>query len=250
MRSRVADGMVQHHVTRSGNMTVKPMSVFAAAFLVSSWSTVSAAVLFSQPIITRTAGPFSDSTFFYAPGVEGQILADDFTLQKKSALSGVTWFGDYSATGLSGATPREFVVELYRGGTDLPSGIPIYQQTLSTAGVDIGDAGLGGRYDIFEYNISLPHIIVNAGERHWLSIFENDPTTDTWFWFSGESTIGSSIERAFRNVTPDPSWRDPGGSINQAFNLHGAVVPVPAAAWLLISAVGMLGFFGRRNIEA
>ena len=59
-----------------------------------------------------------------------------------------------------------------------------------------------------------------------------------------QSFIGSEIRFGFTAGTGAAS------SLHEVFNFSTTPVPLPAAAWLLLSGLGGLGFIGRRREAA
>jgi hypothetical protein len=198
-----------------------------------------ATILFEQPLDNRLGfggwnsnGPAHIAT---SPFTSSQQIADDFVLADASILSAISWFGQYddSAVPVAG---KDFAVRLFADGLAAP-GTKIYEHSVSVVGIDTGGATPSGD-SILSYAVGLPVAqSVSAGTTYWLSILENDASTDSiWRWSFGgpDGPFGLRFsELGAWNLMPVAGR-------NLAFSLEGAVVPLPAALPLMAVALVVL----------
>ncbi len=83
--------------------------------------------------------------------------------------------------------------------------------------------------------------LLTAGSKYWLAVSWENPV---WWQRAGEPLPGYDISNTF-HVPHYETWAQPG-----AFTVNVQPVPLPAAAWLMISAVGALGATMRRKRAA
>jgi hypothetical protein len=202
-----------------------------------------AATVWNQPVDPSLPGYYSE--------LEGQQIADQFTLTEQSAVTSLAWAGYYdSPQALS--NPVSFTIRFYNDAglsPDAPLGAPFQEYDVAVNAVPTGDivAGYGGvNTPLFSYSVSLSPLTLDAG-TYWLSILEADARSlyyhpNEWLWsrsdFSGDYVYrGSDAE----------SWTSNGSDGNAAFTLNA--VPVPAAFALFASGlVGLLGVTKRNRV--
>jgi len=205
------------------------------------WGTAAhAAVIFSNGGIGNN-GFISDTDF----PPNGQFSADDFILATgANTITGIQWTGSY----FPGNTPQAadvFTIQIYADVAGAPAaGAPLLTLPIGNPGrTDTGVNTLAGD-DIFAYSVNVAPIVVAAGTRFWLSIFNNTSvdTNDNWFW-----TIQDGAGNSFTRTDMAGAW----SQINNRhdFTLIGTVVPEPSTlALLLIGGIGLLSC--RRNARA
>ena len=169
-------------------------------------------------------------------------IADDFTLSMDSWVTTATWYGYYADDDLvPGVTSVDFLVRFYSDSADLPATDPTdpYYENALTASV--ADSGLvvavsgGSSSDgriiyAFTADLSSSPVLVNAGDKTWLSVVENSTGDPRWSWSRYDNTTQGMV--FWSSIQND--WASSNGDM--AFSLDGTVVPVPGAFLL-----GMLG---------
>lgn len=180
-------------------------------FLLSLSGTAKAAVIFEQPI---TLG---ESAGFISDGVLG-VTFDSFVLDRTATVTGVQWFG---AIGLSGFF--DFTINFHESAGSLPNQSPFYTENVSLMPGDVP----GELFDRFSANNIQPVELV-AGQEFWISIVGSN-----FAWYNSQvpGTIATFIIDRDLLATRE-------GSL--AYSLSGTVVPLPAALWLFITALGLL----------
>jgi hypothetical protein len=210
-----------------------------------------ATILFEQPLDNRLGfggwnsnGPAHIATL---PFTSSQQIADDFVLADPSVLSAISWFGQYDDSAVPGAG-MDFAVRLFTDGRAAP-GTKFYEQGVSVVGIDTGGVTPSGDA-ILSYAVGLPVApSLSAGTTYWLSILENDASTDfIWRWSFGgpDGPFGLRFSEF-------GAWdMFPVEGRNLAFSLEGAVVPLPAAlpptAVALVMLAAMVAGAGRGGL--
>ncbi len=219
------------------------LGIVSTGFVLSMVS-ASAATIYENPADV-TGGGSSDLD-------AAAIQADDFSLTSPDlTIRSIYWRGFLSSVG--GANTYEvdnFTLRIYADSSG-PSGSPLHEFSVGSA-VNRTDTGLNlGSVDVYDYSADITPTTLTAGVTYWLSIF-NDTTTDTddnWGWMRSNSAPFAGNN--YYSTDEGASWI-PGGIAARgfAFRLDDApvsAVPVPAAVWLMGSALaGLLGFSRRK----
>ena len=219
------------------NKLINLIGIISTGFVLSTTST--------QAAVVHDNGP--PTVFSSESDLDGvSRAADHFTLASSATISNITWSGVYFSSNTP-TEPDDFTIRFYHDNAGLPdnSGLigSAYTPGNAVNRVDSGNNGAGGQ-DIFNYSVDITPLMLSAG-TYWLSII-NDTTADTddnWTWsFSSTPSTGGGSSAA--QVGSLSTWQ----SINaeNSFTLNNvSAVPVPAAVWLMGSALaGLVGFHG------
>jgi len=201
---------------------------------------VSAAVIYESL-------PGSNSNHVSRHGVNGPVLADDFTSFVSGQVTGVEWWGSSALTG--GLDQWEITFHSDSGGTPdttFPTGV-ISQHFVSAAGTDPDGDG------IFHFSASwVPQdMLVTAGVDYWFSVA--NASGATWTWATGLApTVGSEQYNAVVSTGVGPGGGPhygPWNSITDTdFAFRISAVPIPAAVWLFGSGlIGLVGVARRKK---
>jgi hypothetical protein len=175
----------------------------------------------------------------WAPGVQASIIVTavqtggDVTLSSNGGsidLFGLTLFGNASASAIIWPSSPNLVM-----GPSSATSIDVYLGTINYSGVDFGSGsetlastGTGALFGVVEPNT----LVVPGG---YSSGFLLSASTST---YSGQSY-------ASLGMTPGSYvWSFPSA---ETITLNITPVPIPAAAWLFASAVGLLGWVRRKS---
>jgi hypothetical protein len=138
-------------------------------------------VLFTQIEIGEGAG-FGSNTFLDYDNAVIQV-ADDFTIPQSDSCWCITEIvakGFYRDLILPANTPNVFV-EIYNDGNTVPTGTPIFNDTL----VPDDNEGI--------FTLALPDAVISAG-TYWLSVHAEMEFAETnWNWFLGSSADGDPM---------------------------------------------------------
>ena len=211
-------------------------SAFVAVLYLAAPVTHAAAVFSQTPTVNEgfLSDPSAFSVFYQA---------DDFNLTSADTVTFVTWRGIYSADNSPLATD-DFTINFYSDAAGLPGSL---LQSFSVGNPDsrvdtlLNAAGS----DVYEYVADLgTGIALSASTSYWVSIFNdtNADTNDNWFWGLADPGIGNSARS-----TDLSSWQALATNEFYFILSDANPVPVPAAAWLFGSALGLLGWLRRRS---
>ena len=202
---------------------------------------VSASVIFSQGF-----DPFSFNANGSSDFGSNNQKADDFSITSNDVLRSVSWQGIYQ--GGPGAAPvvDDFTVRIFADNSTpgLPGSL-IYEENIMNVVNRSAPVNSGSTFglDLFTYDANLASSVnLTSGVIYWLSIVNNvgtSPTAnDSWAW-AASSTSGSAASRSLDT--------DPWNNNNATLQFQLTNVPIPAAIWLLSSALLGLAFFKRNN---
>jgi len=147
---------------------------------------------------------------------------DNFTLGATTAISGLTWRGDYLG---SEGTPTSFNLRFYSDSANAPGALLQEYSIPGAAGQTLaGNSSFG---PVFDYSATLGSTFTAvAGMQYWLSIQVVAPAPPQWFWHFG--TGGDNRSFYFPGANPLSEMRG-----DLTFSLQGQaegqVVPEPTA---------------------
>lgn len=174
-------------------------------------------------------------------GLTFQRIADDFSLDSTVRIGSVSWYGHF--TDNTTLTADFDIVFLEAdGSTGLPASPGTTLSLTSLTGVDTTlDSPVPGG-DIIEWTWNIAGGLELAAGDWWISVQGNEGTL-RWIWsLSDPDPTGGPV---FQDVG-STVWEEVEDTRNsQAFTL--ALVPVPAALPLFLSAVAGMGFVGWRR---
>jgi len=184
---------------------------------------VAGPIVFSQP---------NDPTQFVVfSHANGQQIADNFQLIGDETIGGIGWFGGYFQVADDETLPRFFKLRIFNDIGGRPSTNPFFEEVVSVAGVDTGTDSSFDNSDIFQYTAVITPVGLTAGIQYWLSVLENDISTNSnsqWFWQASSGICPPNIDEcAASRVTETDPWvlglGGPTGSRdNLAFSLSAA----------------------------
>lgn len=174
------------------------------------------------------------------------IRAEDFSFASDTTIRSVNWSGVYYSNDTPTA-PDDFTIRIFSENGGLPD--PVGEVGLSPFSignavnrVDSGDTAFGRT--VYDYSANIGPTTLTAGVTYWISIFNNTSldTDDNWNWSLTSSGVIAGSASAF--TTNTNNWQ--GAATEMSFSLSDtqvSAVPVPAAVWLMGSAlVGLIGF--------
>lgn len=203
--------------------------------------TVNAGIIFSQTPEIST-GTISD-----ADSPRGFRVADDFTLDKKSTITGVTWRGLYYADGTAPSSDN-FFLNFYKDvGGAVGNTLSSYNVGDAVDRADTGQDVLGC-CDVFEYSATLESELFLSGGTYWLSIVNVTfmDANDDWLW--GTQPIGGNNQLSSNSGV---SWNR--NNRISYFEINGHDTPVanvsePGSYVLLL--LGLLGLCMKRCVRS
>lgn len=166
------------------------------------------------------------------------IYATQFTLGTAGTATAIKWRG-YGPN--------------YGGVTDKFS-VDFYNDAAGTVGSLLGSFYIGSSYtavdtgldvsgiDIYEFTATLGSGVALASGASWLTIYNSH----TWAWQDADTPPYYAINGSADGGT---SWSAAYSPKNYYFVLE-QTVPVPAALWLFVSAMGSLAWLRRRMVMA
>jgi hypothetical protein len=221
------------------------IGIISTGFVLSTTS-VSAATIFDNGTLASGAGSPSDPDL-------PTIRADDFSLTGlDTTIRSIHWRGKLTG-GTSYAQTYEvdnFTLRIYADSSG-PTGAPLHEFMVGSSVNRIGTGLISAGADVFDYSADITATTLTAGTTYWLSIF-NDTTADTddiWAWVYANNAFTSG-NNSYGSATDGATWL--GNTIvDFSFRLDNAAVsavPVPAAVWLMGSALaGLFGFSHRKS---
>lgn len=193
-------------------------------------SVASASVVFLQ-------APAAGNDAF--PSTSAAQSADDFALSADALVSGVVWWGAYSAA------PATLPLDEFRvrfsadDGSGRPTIIPMAEFThvptrTPTSLTDISGAA------VYHYELGVPSALTLAGgSTFYLSVVNDfdvgDPNAN-WYWLLSDAT-GDNFYRA---ASGDPWDKDTSGNFSFAITADGGT-PIPLPGTLLLLLSGLAG---------
>jgi hypothetical protein len=145
--------------------------------LLDSASVANASTVFVQD----WTGTFNGS----ASRVDGQQVADDFSISQNSSILSLSWYGLDSggSSSLSGVTSANFAVRLYADTntapgqalnlTNSPSLTPIYETAVTASVSPTGNMN-AQNWSIYKFQANLPTaMVLQSDTAYWLSILSN-----------------------------------------------------------------------------
>jgi hypothetical protein len=224
--------------------------VFIAPFaclLIGGLRQSDAAVVFSQPLNSppNSQGGFHSDGPNSGFGPARQQIAEDFILASAAAVDNLQWFGAYNPP--DPTSPKSFLIRFFTSldtpGGPLPASL-INEQSVSALGVDTGFNN-ENTFNILSYSANLAPVNLDAGTRYWISILENDPSTDLALWAWQFSHLGN--DQVAVSTTNGSAWGHAtvigSPQVGMAFTLSAdspsAAVPEPAS--LALWGIGVVG---------
>jgi hypothetical protein len=200
---------------------------------------------------------FDQSTYALIPNTAADRLqadstseeiADDFSLAAGGTISSIKWYGSDANWPGFGGVDLGFRIRVYADNSGMPSSSVVYDALTGSlfpaATTGIGD--FPARYEFAPTGLSLA-----SGTTYWLSIEEVVNAIYPWGWSVSTTGVGGNLGVVYRVTDTDPFQTSAFTSgTDMAFTLSVATVPVPAAAWLFGSAVGLMGVLRRKPATA
>lgn len=207
--------------------------VAASAIVCAGAATAHAATLVDQsfdPGAPVVGAPFSEGGF--------QVF-DDFSLGSASNLWRLTFWGVHWTSGVE-PNPLDFVVQVYNDAAGALGSLIADVSFTMVSNTDTGvDHNSRAGADIREYTLTFDSALSLGAGDYWLSVYHGTDVQGTQFAWQRSSTTGSYLQNA--SVV----------SGETAFLLEDdealGVVPLPAAGWMLLTALGALGAASRRK---
>lgn len=173
------------------------------------------------------------------PSSSAAQSADDFLLSANALVSGVVWWGAYSAA------PATLPLDEFRvgfsadDGTGRPAINPLAEFTQAPTRTTTSLTDISGAA-VYRYELGLPGALSLAGgSTFYLSVVNEfdivDPNAN-WYWLLSDAT-GDNFYRA---ASGDPWDMDMSGNFSFAINADGGT-PVPLPATLLLLLSGLAG---------
>ncbi len=195
-------------------------------------------IVYSQlPLQTSSSGLVSSPDPFFG---NPERVYDNFTLSSTYPITGITWWGLYSAQGSS--DPASFAITIY-GSTKngRPAGSSAATINYGSLTIEPYLVGADPTVTISKYTITLvTPFDAQADTKYWLSIY-NTLGNSLWGWQQSNPYGDGSIQ--------DPPEFIEGGyntPSNVAFELISSPVPIPTAGWLLGAGLIALVVIRRR----
>jgi hypothetical protein len=132
---------------------------------------------------------------------------------------------------LSAGSASSVSVSLYANAGSAPALSPLASGVLSYSASGLSEVTFA------------PGTSLVVGSTYWIGVASGSGTSVTW----KDATPAAVVSEPYRDTSGAAAWQANIGD-KGAFQVYGtAPVPLPAAAWLLISGVGALGAIGRRS---
>lgn len=199
----------------------------------------------SASIIHNNGGPSIFSSVSDTDSPTNIRSADDFAIAPGTLpIQSISWSGLY--TNNAPNAPDDFTINFFLDNAGTPDPVGLITSLMPGNAVNRVDSSFNTPtgMDIYNYHADVGSLSLAAG-NYWVSIVNNTSADadDDWRW-SYSSPVSAGGNAAYIGGTAS-SWTMIGGEMS--FALHDApvtAVPVPAAIWLMGSA--LLGLVGVR----
>jgi hypothetical protein len=184
-----------------------------------------------------------------------QLLADDFVLDTRSSLTGITFWASTPATddGFQGSVPWLIYDNSFNtvGNYNQPGNL-LHSGTASSVDRTLVTT-VSGR-NLYKHDFLVDPISLNGGTTYWLALHNgplNYTTFETYVW---ATTADPSINTTNLNLSDgslplgNGPWTNPTSQL--AFQLSGGpvVVPLPGSVWLFGFGLAILAHLRHKSL--
>ncbi len=219
-------------------------------FAIGLSSTAQAVTLYEQPLLE---GPGFWAITDTIDGSTGRRAYDNFTLLTTADISSVTWWGSITDTSPPYDNPVAYDIQnwelsIWANNNGQPGQL-LYSEYRADAEVTreqivVVDDPTSGLLPVFRFDLALgASVLLQADTGYWLSILAFSPTGNPWFQWLPAQVEGDDASLS-ENLGTGQFFSIPD---DRAFALDGSVVPLPAAVWLLASALAGISLTQRRQ---